>query len=224
MKKLSIFLPLSAVLIILISCFSLPGFSQTNDYKEVNKKTKVRENEQAPDFKIADVYGRPISMSSLKGKKVLLTFFRNAGCPVCNLRFHSLEDQSGFFKSNNMVFVAIYASQKDNMLKYIRSSYPDSSTLYPLMVANPDRSLYKLYHIERSTGKLINSLMFHGGLSNVKNGKKLFKDKIKDDSPINMINSDFLIDEKGKVVTAYYGKYAGDFIPIADIKKFALNN
>jgi hypothetical protein len=52
--------------------------------------------------------------------------------------------------------------------------------------------------------------------------KKLFKTKIKDDSPNNMINADFLIDESGKVITAYYGKYSGDFIPITTIKQFAV--
>ena len=182
---------------------------------------KVATHQQAPDFQVNDVYGNPVSLAQFRGKKILLTFFRNAGCPVCNLRFHTLEEQSGFFKTHNVVFIAVYASQPDNMLHYLRSSYPDSTALYPIFIANPDQSLYKLYDTERSTGKLINSLLFHGGFSDVNKGKKLFKAKIKDDSPTNMINSDFLIDETGKVATAYYGKYSGDFIPVEDIKKFA---
>ena len=51
----------------------------------------------------------------------------------------------------------------------------------------------------------------------------MFKDKIKDDGPKNLIGADFLIDENGKVVNAYYGKYSGDFIPIESIKKFAMS-
>jgi hypothetical protein len=69
------------------------------------------------------------------------------------------------------------------MLHYLRSSCPDSKSLYPIFIGNADQSLYKLYQTERSTGKLINSLLFHGGFSNVNEGKKLFKEKIKDDSP-----------------------------------------
>jgi thioredoxin-dependent peroxiredoxin len=163
---------------------------------------KITNNQQAPDFKVTDVYNKPVSISQFKGKKILLTFFRNAGCPVCNLRFHSLEQQSAFFKANNVVFIAVYASEQENMLHYLRSSYADSTMLYPIFIANPDQSLYKLYETERSTGKLITSLLFHSGFSNVNKGKKLFKDKIKDDSPTNMINADFLIDETGKVVNA----------------------
>ncbi len=182
---------------------------------------KISNNQQAPDFQVSDVYGKPVSISQFKGKKILLTFYRTAGCPVCNLRFHSVEQQSEFLKSNSVVFIAVYASGKDNMLHYLRSSYPNSISLYPIFIANSDQSLYKLYQTEQSTSKLIKSLLFHGGFSNVTKGKKLFKEKIKDDGPTNLINADFLIDETGKVVNAYYGKYSGDFIPFEDIKKFA---
>ena len=76
---------------------------------------KISNNQQAPDFKVTDVYGNQVSISQFKGNKILLTFYRTAGCPVCNLRFHSVEQQSEFLKSNNVVFIAVYASQKENM-------------------------------------------------------------------------------------------------------------
>jgi thioredoxin-dependent peroxiredoxin len=59
-------------------------------------------------------------------------------------------------------------------------------------------------------------------MANANAGKKLYTEKIADDSPATLIPSDFLIDESGKVVKAFYGKYSGQFIPIDDIKKFAL--
>lgn len=221
MQKKKIFSFTTLTLSVLL--FATTTFSQSNSTKQ-NKSMKITNNQQAPDFQVQDVYGKSISLSAFKGKKILLSFFRNAGCPVCNLRFHKLETESGFLKSNNVVFIAVYASDKDNMLDYLNSSYPDSSSLYPIFIANTDRSLYNLYDLERSTGKLIKSLLFHGGLSDVSKGKKLYKSKIKDDSPKNMIGADFLIDETGKVITAYYGKYSGDFIPIEMIKSFAIQN
>jgi thioredoxin-dependent peroxiredoxin len=181
---------------------------------------KVINNQQAPDFQVLDVYENPISISQFKGKKILLTFFRNAGCPVCNLRFHALQKESNYFKSKNLVFIGIYESQKENMLKYVNMMFPNKADVYPIMVANPQRDLYELYNIERSVGKLLSSIVFHGGISNVNAGKKLYNEKIEDDSPLTLIPSDFLIDETGKVVMAHYGKYSGQFIPITDIKKF----
>jgi peroxiredoxin len=181
---------------------------------------KLTNNQPAPAFQTVDVYGKPISLEQLRGKKVLLTFFRTGGCPVCNLRFHQLEAEWAFFKANNLVFVAVYASKPETMLQYIRSSYPNQ-TPYPIFVANPDQSLYKRFGTERSLGKLIRSLLFHGGFSNVNQGKKLFRETIVDDGPVDLINADFLIDEQGKIVTAYYGHHSGDFIPVETIRDFA---
>jgi thiol-disulfide isomerase/thioredoxin len=181
----------------------------------------ITPNQQAPSFSATDVYDKPVSLAQFKGKKVLLTFFRTAGCPVCNLRFHALAEQWEWLKSKDVIFIAVYASVKENMLRYLRSSYPNDRSLYPIFIANTDQSLYKLYKTEQSTWKLISSLLFHGGFGDVNKGKGLFKEPIKDDGPLNLINADFLIDETGKVARAYFGRYSGDFIPIADIRKFA---
>lgn len=177
--------------------------------------------QQAPDFQVKDIFGKDVILSGFRGRKILLTFFRSVGCPVCNLRFHDLEQEFAFFKANNLAFIAVYASTPENMLKYITSRYADPAAFYPLMIPNLERTLYKMYDIESSTAKLIQSLLFHGGFSAAGRGKKLFKDKIADDAPLNLINSDFLIDEQGRITAAYYGKVSGDFISVADIKKFA---
>jgi hypothetical protein len=62
--------------------------------------------------------------------------------------------------------------------------------------------------------------MFHGAMGKMKEGKKLFKKKIKQDGTANRISADFLIDENGNVASAYYGKYIGDHLPIDSIKQF----
>ncbi len=77
------------------------------------------------------------------------------------------------------------------------------------MIPDPDLSLYNLYNIERSSGKMMKG-MFHGGIRKMSKGKKLFKKKIKQDGNSNRIGADFLINEDGQIVHAYYGKYIGD--------------
>jgi len=56
---------------------------------------------------------------------------------------------------------------------------------------------------ERSAGKLMKG-MFYGAMSKMKEGKKLYKTKIKQNGNTNRIGADFLIDENGKILTAYY--------------------
>ena len=178
------------------------------------KQNNVKEKQAAPTFTTTDVNGKPVSLADLRGKKILLTFYRNVGCPICNLRFHEIQEQAAYFKSKDLVVLAVYESSAENMKTYLDGENP-----YAVLIPNPDQSLYQLYEIERSTGKVFKSL-FNGAMRKAKRGKKLFKAKMKQDGHGNTIGGDFLIDEHGMVKTAYYGKFVGDHLPIEKIKDF----
>lgn len=175
---------------------------------------KIKPPQTAPIFTIEDVNGNSINLADYKGKKVMLTFYRNVGCPVCNLRFHELQVQSDYFKSKELVLLAVYESSTESMKQYLEGESP-----YAKMIPNPDQSLYQLYDIDRSMGKVMKG-MFHGAMGKMKHGKRLFKKKIKQGGNSNRIGADFLIDESGKVVNAYYGKFIGDHLSIEKIKSF----
>jgi peroxiredoxin Q/BCP len=175
---------------------------------------KIKKQQAAPLFTTSDVNGAPVNLADFKGKKVLLTFYRNIGCPICNLRFHELQEQAGYFKSKGLVLLAVYESAADHMKRYLEGENP-----YPIMIPNPDQSLYQRYDIDKSMGKVMKGL-FHGALGKGKKGKKLFKQEIKADGSADRIGADFLIDESGKINTAYYGKFLGDHLPVTEIKQF----
>jgi peroxiredoxin len=184
-------------------------------YAQSNTKTmKIKPSQTAPAFTIKDVNEHLIKLEDLKGKKVMINFHRNVGCPICNLRFHELEQDSAMFRAKGLVILAVYESSSENMKTYL-----DSNSTYTVMIPNPDLSLYKLYGVEQSTGKLLKG-MVNGAMGKIKKGNKLFTKKIKQDGSLNRINADFLIDENGKIIEAYYGKYVGDNISIETIKKF----
>lgn len=204
-KKLTVKLMLLALLTI----SSTPFFAKTK-----KNKMKVTPLQAAPNFTIKDVNGVTINLTDYKGKKVMLTFYRNVGCPVCNLRFHALQEQTDYFKSKGMVMLAVYESSADKMKEYL-----EGENVYSIMIPNPDQSLYQLYDIERDGGKLMKG-MFHGAMGKMKKGKRLFKKKIKQDGNADRISADFLIDENGNIKTVYYGKYIGDHLPIENIKQF----
>ena len=176
---------------------------------------KIKEKQAAPDFTVQDVHGATINLAAYKGKKILLTFHRNTGCPVCNLRFHEIEQQTAYFKSKNLVVIAIYESSRENLKKYLENENP-----YAVMIPNPEQNLYKLYDIDHSLGKIFKGILFRGTLKKVNEGKKLYKSKMKQDGNANTIGADFLIDENGLVKRAYYGKFLGDNLPLEDIKTF----
>lgn len=182
--------------------------------KSKTKMMKITPSQAAPAFTIKDVDGNTVKLSDFKGKKVLLSFYRNVGCPVCNVRFHELQEQSDYFKTKGLVVLAVYESTPEHMKQYLSGEAP-----YAIMIPNADLSLYKLYEVEQSMGKVMKG-MFHGAMGKMKEGKRLFKRKMKQDGSMSRIGADFLIDKQGNVKTAYYGKYLGDHVPISDIKKF----
>lgn len=175
---------------------------------------KIKEGQTAPGFTLKEVNGATINLADYKGKKILLTFYRNVGCPVCNLRFHEIQEQAGYFKSKNLVVLAIYESSAENMKKYLEGEDP-----YAIMVPNPEQDLYRLYSIDKSTGKIVKGL-FRGAIRKANEGKKLSGPKLKQDGNGNTIGADFLIDENGIIKTAYYGSFLGDHLPVERIKAF----
>jgi len=202
--KIKSFLLFIAVLLSL----SIQSFTQKKE------KMKIKPPQKALDFTINDVHGNPIDLTQFKGKKVLLSFYRNVGCPVCNLRFHEIQQQNEQFRSKGLIVLAVYESTAANMQKYLENEDP-----YAIMIPDPDQKLYKLYQVEQSTGKLMKG-MFNGAMKKMKAGKKLFKNKIKQDGSSNRIGADFLIDENGNIKEAYYGKHIGDHLPLEKITEF----
>jgi thioredoxin-dependent peroxiredoxin len=198
--------------------FALLSLAFTNAFSQSKKEImKISPPQEAPHFKTKDINGKTVNLADYRGKKIMLTFYRNVGCPVCNFRFHELQEQADSFKVKDLILLAVYESTTENMKQYLEGEDP-----YALMISNPEQDLYKLYNIDRSMGKMMKG-MFHGAMSKMNKGKKLFKRKIKQDGNSNRISADFLIDKNGKVQTAYYGKFIGDHLPMYEIKNF-INN
>lgn len=171
----------------------------------------------APPFLVKDIEGNSHSIEQYKGKKILLSFYRNVGCPVCNLRFHQLEEERKYFEEKGIVLLAVYESSSENLKNYV-----DTNHYFQKMIANPSADLYELYGVEESRGKIIKGVM-NGAIKKSKNGKKLYTTKVEKDGSTNRIAADFLINEQGNIMVAYYGNYLGDRMPIAQIKEKIAN-
>jgi len=194
--------------LILIGLF---GFYQ-NTFPQSTKK--LERSETAPQFSTIDVYGNTIKLSDFKGKKVLLNFYRSVGCPVCNLYFHEVQQYADTLKQKNVIVISIYESPATQMKKYL-----EGEKFYSLMIPDSTEQLYHLYKVQRSWWKMFKA-NFTGLYGKIKKGYKLYKERLKYDAHLNRIGADFLIDENGKLVFAYYGKYFGDHIHLDKLKAY----
>jgi thioredoxin-dependent peroxiredoxin len=177
------------------------------------EKGKILENQTVPEFQFQDLEGKTHFISEFRGKKVLINFFRNVGCPVCNLRFHEIQTHSDYFQKNKIIVLAIYESSAEGIINYL-----EGEQYYPVFVADPEEKLYELFSLERSYGKVMKGVM-HGAMAKMKKGKRLFKKDIDQDGNMNRIGADFLIDENGKVLISHYHRYLGDELEIDQVKK-----
>ena len=72
----------------------------------------------------------------IKGKKVLLSFYRYASCPFCNLRFHSLSKKQQEWRDKSLERVAVFQSPTSSILEYAGKDYSPVR-----IIPNPDRDI-----------------------------------------------------------------------------------
>src|SRR5262245_24646206 len=107
----------------------------------------------APSFHVEDVFGTPISLDDYAGKRLLLSFFRNAACAICNLRVHELIERYSAYHRSGVEILAVFESPHENILQYVgRQDAP-----FPI-VADPQAQLYGIYGVEVSEDKVAKTM------------------------------------------------------------------
>jgi peroxiredoxin len=77
----------------------------------------LKEGEQAPDFTLSDAAGRSVMLSELlKQGPVVVTFYRGAWCPYCNLALRAYQQALPQLQALGASLVAISPQTPDNSL------------------------------------------------------------------------------------------------------------
>lgn len=174
---------------------------------------KLKQGDDAPDFKVQDVQGQTIELKNFEGQKVWLAFFRYAGCPVCNARVHELMENYYSIKAKGYTIIAIFESENKILLQYL-----DDSFVPFYLVGNPDLGLYKRYGVEKSFLKILASGLKSQTMKVAREGEALYKGKkYKRDGGLTRLPADIIIDEHSKILTAYYGKTISSHLPLSEI-------
>ena len=79
---------------------------------------KINKGDTLEEISLPKPDGSIFNLSETKGKKVLLTFYRIAGCSFCNLRLNELNKRFSEF-GNNFTHVGIFHSPVDNLKSYM---------------------------------------------------------------------------------------------------------
>ncbi|MFK7970336.1 MAG: peroxiredoxin family protein [Bacteroidia bacterium] len=170
---------------------------------------KIKTGSTAIPFEATDLHGNAIRLSDYKGQKLLLSFFRKAACPFCNMALQDLIRNHDELEKKGIKVVALFASSKQDVMKYAGKQNPP----FPI-IPDGDFSIYGEYGVEVSYLGMLKSL-----LSPVKTFKAMtggfFSLKTIVEEPV--IPADFLIDQDQNIRKAYYGTSYDDHIPVSEV-------
>ena len=160
-------------------------------------------NAPAPTFKLIDIFDREVDLRSYKGKKVLIAFFRHAGCPFCNTRVHNLQKSHLELKSKGLEMIFFFESKKELLLS---SHFHSEISPIPL-ISDPEKVWYDAYGVESSGIKSAKSHLttFFQTVFEAKKKQLPVHWMVRKES-IKTIPAEFLINERGIISKVHYAK------------------
>jgi len=167
---------------------------------------------QAIDFTTNDIFGDTFQLSDYVGKRIVLSFFRDAACPFCNYRVYQLTEKYREWKDSGLEIVVVFSDSSEQVRKHV-ARHPRPFK----MLSDPNLKLYNSYGVEQSFLALLKALLFKL--------PEVIKGVVKGGRPTNnphvkIVPADFLIDVDGRVMDLYYGKNTADHIPLDRIQRF----
>ncbi len=101
---------------------------------------ELKEGSQAPDFTANDQNGNPVTLSSFKGKKVILYFYPKDDTPGCTAEACNLRDNYQSLTKQGFVVIGVSTDSEKSHQKFI--------TKYDLpfiLIADTDKTVHELY-------------------------------------------------------------------------------
>ena len=173
---------------------------------------RLQAGQKAPLFQMMSVFNEKINLTDFAGSQIMISFYRYAQCPFCNLRISKILKHSSQLQSKGLKIIAFFQSSQESILLY------DGVQALPFpVIPDPERQIYKLYGVESSFWGVIQGFLHLGKVIDIFK-KKLWPKKIEGD--INLIPADFLINPDLTIHTAYYGTDIANHLPLSKVREF----
>lgn len=167
----------------------------------------------AKDFSAFTLSGETFKLSDYKGSNILLSFFRNGACALCNLRVHELIERFQDFENQNIKIVCVFESSREDMLPFVGEQNPPF-----VLLADPQGKLYDLYNVETSMEKINNVMKNNLADERIKeaaaNGFQLTK---QEGANFFRLPADFLINENFIIKKSHYSNQIIDHLEFDEI-------
>lgn len=156
----------------------------------------------APNFTVEALGGRTVDLAALRGRTVLLKFYRFATCPVCNLHMHRFINEYGKLQALGLTTVVLYHSPADKLAN-------ENIDLPPFdLVADPQKRVFKAYGVEKGWAGMFSFAVMRDYYRALRAGFK--PGMLTSDGGITGNPADFIIDADGRIAYAHYGRDYAD--------------
>ena len=187
------------------------------------QKMRLSITQQAPDIQTKNVLGDQIDLANYRGKKVYITFLRNASCPLCSLHLYKLTKMVDNLRAKGLELIVFYESLNEVILQ---SPFFNEHILRDnkfCVISDNNREYYQSYGAELRPERATAEVFKEAGLLETYN--EALRLGITGDGQEAGTNgatmpADFLIDEQGTIRYVKYGENVGDHIDLKLIEDF----
>jgi peroxiredoxin len=170
---------------------------------------RIEPGSAAPPFSARDLADCPVELERYRGRRLLLSFYRYASCPLCNLRLKALTARFPEFQARGLNLLAVFQSPRESLLEYAAAD----QVPFPV-IPDPGRGLYRLYGLESSWWGVARGLLSLRFLdawrrAGFRVGRR--------EGAVAQLPADFLIGPDLTVAVAHYGADIGDHLPLGRI-------
>jgi thiol-disulfide isomerase/thioredoxin len=157
-----------------VNLFKLP--ENTHEVKELSRWNSARikkalAGKQAPELGVTDIEGRPVSISSMKGKTVLLDFWAT-WCPPCLADAPALDKLYAKYGGKDLMIVGISVSENRDVVEKFLKKHPHN---YPIVLTSENEmprpyqiGVFPTYMIIAPDGTLTNAVEGDQGFSDLR--------------------------------------------------------
>lgn len=132
-------------LFLLLVCFLMPSLAISADIPSPYAIESLS-GQKAPDFTLKDLSGKSVSLSSQKGKVVILVFWAS-WCPPCKEELRSLNKLYNMYKGRGLVVLAVSSDRSlSNVTDFIAQNQVNFDVLFDDKLS-VSRDLYKAFMV-----------------------------------------------------------------------------
>jgi thioredoxin-dependent peroxiredoxin len=136
---------------------------------------RLAPGDEAPDFTLSDADGNQVTLSSLRGKRVIVYFYPAAMTPGCTKQACDFRDSEADLAAADTAVLGISPDKPPKLAKF-----REKESLNFALLSDPDRAVLTAY------GAYGEKMLY---------GKKM----------VGVIRSTFVVGQDGRIEHAYYG-------------------